>query len=240
MGGKMTRRNKHMPDIYEIRLENARRLQADMKQSDFAEKIRRAQTQVSRFMGKNPTKRIGDDMARHIEECFGLATTWLDMQHYTVQHAVAEPIKSYAVSRTVCIPVFDAAMAAGSGAYIDMDAASEYFELDQSIIESAGLNTDRVIGARVHGNSMTPRLLDGDMILIDTSDRRPRDGQVYAIAVENELQVKRILRPAAGNHYIITTDNKDDPAHRDETISAQNFEQLRVIGRVVMILMGGL
>ena len=72
-----------MPDINDIRLSNAKKL-AERHSSTlaaFAERIDRAPTQVSRFMGKNPTKNIGDKVARHIESCFNLEPGWLDQIH---------------------------------------------------------------------------------------------------------------------------------------------------------------
>ncbi|MBN0668966.1 helix-turn-helix transcriptional regulator, partial [Pseudomonas aeruginosa] len=47
----------------------------------FASRIDREPTQVSRLIGSNPTKNIGNKLARHIEECFDLPRGWLDVLH---------------------------------------------------------------------------------------------------------------------------------------------------------------
>ena len=44
-------------------------------------KVDREPTQMSRVMGTNPTKNIGNRMARHIESCFGKPQGWLDYDH---------------------------------------------------------------------------------------------------------------------------------------------------------------
>jgi SOS-response transcriptional repressor LexA len=68
-----------MNTISDIRLANARVLSAEYKNpAEFARVIDRESTQVSRFMGANPTKNIGDRMARHIEKACGKPTGWLD------------------------------------------------------------------------------------------------------------------------------------------------------------------
>lgn len=74
-----------MRNVHIIRLENARKLAKSFKtKAAFANAIGKQPTQVSRFMGKNPTKRIGDDVARDIEIAFGLEEGYLDLQHYEI------------------------------------------------------------------------------------------------------------------------------------------------------------
>lgn len=72
-----------MRTIYEIRLTNARKLASRYKnQAEFANAINKPATQVSRFMGKNPTKNIGDEIANDIEMALGLESGYLDTKHY--------------------------------------------------------------------------------------------------------------------------------------------------------------
>lgn len=72
-----------MTDINDIRLTNARDLASTYCTSlaKFADRVDRAPTQISRIMGKNPTKNIGDKMARHIEKSFNKESGWLDQIH---------------------------------------------------------------------------------------------------------------------------------------------------------------
>lgn len=72
-----------MNEINDTRLKNARSLAKEYKTlAAFAEAIERAPTQVSRFMGKKPTKKIGDQMARHMEKCLKKPKGWLDNEHH--------------------------------------------------------------------------------------------------------------------------------------------------------------
>lgn len=71
-----------MRNIHTIRLVNAKALAKDFStKTAFAEKLGKEPTQVSRFMGKNPTKRIGDLIAEQIETAFGKPKGWLDIDH---------------------------------------------------------------------------------------------------------------------------------------------------------------
>jgi hypothetical protein len=71
-----------MKSIYETRLLNARLLVQHVgTMTAFAEQIERTPTQVSRFLGSNPSRNIGEKMARHIEHSFCLPDYWLDTDH---------------------------------------------------------------------------------------------------------------------------------------------------------------
>lgn len=71
-----------MRKIYEIRLINVRNLASKYStNAEFARKLEREPTQISRFMGKNPTKMIGDKLADDIENKLGLIPGELDVDH---------------------------------------------------------------------------------------------------------------------------------------------------------------
>jgi SOS-response transcriptional repressor LexA len=68
-----------MKTISDVRLENARFLaKKHQNLAEFSRVIDREPTQVSRFMGANPTKKIGDRIARHIEQSCRKPKGWLD------------------------------------------------------------------------------------------------------------------------------------------------------------------
>ncbi|MGC9386115.1 MAG: hypothetical protein ACP5D0_04150 [Hydrogenovibrio sp.] len=71
-----------MDDIYQVRRKNAQLLVDFIgNKTLFAEEIERSSTQVSRLMGVNPTRNIGEKLARHIEHSFCLPKFWLDNPH---------------------------------------------------------------------------------------------------------------------------------------------------------------
>lgn len=69
-----------MKTVKEIRLENARALATDGP-AEFARAIDSTTQQVNQFMGPNPTRNIGNTIARRIEEAFGKPVGWLDVEH---------------------------------------------------------------------------------------------------------------------------------------------------------------
>ncbi|WP_127470130.1 hypothetical protein [Thiomicrorhabdus aquaedulcis] len=71
-----------MKNIHEIRRQSCVLLVEHAgSMMEFARQIERSPTQVSRFVGKNPTRNIGERLARHIERCFCISEFWLDIDH---------------------------------------------------------------------------------------------------------------------------------------------------------------
>jgi SOS-response transcriptional repressor LexA len=48
----------------------------------FADRLDKSQPQASAFAGKNPTRIIGNRIAREITETFGKSSGWIDLPHY--------------------------------------------------------------------------------------------------------------------------------------------------------------
>lgn len=135
------------------------------------------------------------------------------------------------------IPILDVELAAGAGTHIDAEQVTDWAPVSKDWLYDNNLNSNFLVIVRVSGDSMSPRLQDEDMLLVDTADTRPATGNVYAIAVDNELRVKRLIKRIDGC-WAISSDNKSNPAYQDEIVSHHNFEQLRIIGKVIRVLMG--
>ena len=79
-----------MIDIYEIRHRNVRLLVRQLEKEAgrtgerpgglvmLADKLGKSSAQVAHFASDKPTKRLGDQIAREIEEAFGLEYAWMD------------------------------------------------------------------------------------------------------------------------------------------------------------------
>lgn len=104
--------------------------------------------------------------------------------------------------------------------------------------ETTGVPTSWVRGERlvvsdllaitVRGESMEPSLFDGDVIVVNTGDKKLMDGAVYAVNYEGEVVVKRMTRDAG--MWWLTSDNQDQRKyHRKSCKGAECI----VIGRVV-------
>ncbi len=144
---------------------------------------------------------------------------------------------SFAETQFVKIPILDVELAAGVGTRIDMEEVTDWVPISQDWIYANRLPESHLVVVRVSGDSMSPRLQDGDMLLVNTAEKQPMSGKVYAIANGDELRVKRLIKQMRGS-WVISSDNKHDPAYQDELVPPHEFTQLRVVGRVIKVLMG--
>ncbi|PPC77916.1 hypothetical protein C4K68_07675 [Pokkaliibacter plantistimulans] len=235
--------------LSEIRLHNARLLQDSVGgQKGMIEKTGKSQSQISAIMGENPSRNIGNKLAKLLEDTFALPDGWMDHWHDTIDGDAQPSIYIREAEKSpfgsnrpvyVAIPVLDVHLAAGFGTVVDREEVTQWTEIPHEFIASDGLSALSLAAVHISGDSMTPRLQNGDRVLIDTADKQIKDGKVYAIAVEDELRVKRLFKKIGGG-ILISSDNKADPAYRDELITPQDEHHLRVIGRVVRIISGAL
>jgi len=71
--------------IREIRYHNARLLQESVGgQKSMIEITGKSQAQISSILGTNPSKGIGNNLARELEQTFNKPTGWLDIWHDTL------------------------------------------------------------------------------------------------------------------------------------------------------------
>lgn len=68
-----------MKTCKEMRLENARTLAPNP--ASFAKRLGMSSQQTNALIGPNPSRGIGDDKAREIEDAFGMESGWLDHDH---------------------------------------------------------------------------------------------------------------------------------------------------------------
>jgi phage repressor protein C with HTH and peptisase S24 domain len=95
-------------------------------------------------------------------------------------------------------------------------------------IERTGLNPAQLVAILVKGDSMEPSLYEDDIVVINTADKKPVDGTVFAVNYEGEAVVKRLARDAGD--WWLTSDNPDQRKHHRKLCRG---EACIVIGRVV-------
>lgn len=74
-------------------------------------------------------------------------------------------------------------------------------------LEKYGYQKDKLIAISVKGHSMEPALYDGDTVVINTVDKKPTDGDVFAVNYEGEDVIKRMVRD--NGTWWLQSDNPD-------------------------------
>lgn len=81
------------------------------------------------------------------------------------------------------------------------------------------------------GDSMEPYIFEGDVVLFDSSDREPRDRQVYAIRrPDGGISIKRIIQQLSGA-WVIHSDNQ--PKYQPEQVTEEVLHHIPILGRVI-------
>lgn len=94
-------------------------------------------------------------------------------------------------------------------------------------LAAKGWDAAHLIAQRICGDSMEPGLFDDDLVVINTADKKPREGYVFVINYEGELLVKRLARNAG--EWLLRSDNPDKRRYPDKVLDGHAI----VIGRVV-------
>jgi phage repressor protein C with HTH and peptisase S24 domain len=80
----------------------------------------------------------------------------------------------------------------------------------------------------VMGDSMSPTIDDGDLVLVDLREARFRSDGVYVMRIGSDLAVKRLQRQPDGTVLV----RSDNPAYESSTVRP---DEVLLLGRVVWI-----
>ncbi|GFO67920.1 transcriptional regulator [Geomonas limicola] len=125
---------------------------------------------------------------------------------------------------------YDVHASAGAGALVANEQIVDYIQFKPDWIKTAlGASAKNLALISVKGDSMEPTLSDGDIVMVDTSDKQFEANAIYVLQNWGSLLVKRIQRKIDGT-VVIKSDNQ---AYEPETVRGDLVEQLHVVGRVV-------
>lgn len=178
--------------IYDTRYKHVRHLleQKDLKLKDLAERIGKSPGQISSFAGTNPTKKIGDQIAREIEQAFTLPRGYLDSPF---QHNV-----SPAGELGRKLPVIGSVMA---GSFCE--AFDEFNPGDaEEWIEAPGPVGPNAFVLRIEGVSMEPRFMEGDKVVIDPALEATPGSFVVAKRISDQAVTFKQLRREGDDFYL--------------------------------------
>lgn len=127
------------------------------------------------------------------------------------------------------VPMVEAVMSAGSGSFETSDYSERKYAFRRDFLCRKG-NSSQMVLMRVAGDSMEPSIEDGDVVLIDQSQRTPAPNRIYAVGVEDMVYLKRInSRPGK---IILSSDNPDYPP-MEVDINGDLQNQVRIIGKMI-------
>lgn len=130
----------------------------------------------------------------------------------------------------IALPFLDVEASAGHGAIVAIhEDVKSVISFERAFLRSLGAVPDRCKIITARGDSMTPTIPDGAMIVIDHSQREVVNGWLSVVNVCGDLLVKRVRRRLDGTVELVS----DNPIYPVEAIHADRIDQLIIVGRVV-------
>jgi len=133
------------------------------------------------------------------------------------------------------VPVYNVHLSAGNGMRVDHEQIVERLPISRKYLADSGVPENQATIVEVKGDSMEYTLIDGDVVLVNTAIVKPVSGKIFAFDFDGDLRVKRFIKRLDGSWRIVS-DNEDKNIYADESLSAHNIDQLRMIGQVVTIV----
>lgn len=113
--------------------------------------------------------------------------------------------------------------------YADVHVEVRQHRVARAFLESITSTPAKMLTiARGLGDSMTPTLQDGDMVIIDRSQRTIREQDaIWAMTIGDIAMIKRVR--IRGERVMILSDNERVP------LDEAHHEEIRIVGRVIFI-----
>lgn len=125
------------------------------------------------------------------------------------------------------VPLAEAFLSAGGGAFVPSEKATKMMAFRKDWLNTYATSLTNVILMFVQGDSMSPTIMDGDMVMVDLGRRSIHDGGIYAIGKADTISIKRLELLVAGQVRVISDNRTEYPPYEVD------LPDLRIIGRII-------
>jgi len=131
----------------------------------------------------------------------------------------------------VALPRYEDVQASAGPGFVApiAQAAETMVAFDRRFLRDKGATPDQCTVITARGDSMSPTIPDGSLLVVDHSQTQISNGFIMVINLGDDLLVKRVRRRLDGLVDLIS----DNHAYAPETVGPDMLQQLRVVGRVV-------
>ncbi len=125
------------------------------------------------------------------------------------------------------IPMIEAHLSAGGGCFVISEEVEGYYAFRKSWLSRVASGIKNLVLMRVHGDSMSPTLQDGDTVMIDTGCLSIKEGMMYALRFDSTIMVKRLAFRPGGRIQIISDNRQEYDPFEVET------KELHILGQII-------
>jgi phage repressor protein C with HTH and peptisase S24 domain len=160
----------------------------------------------------------------------GPAPTLTKADHAGGRARPGGPAQGIDTIRFIALPKHAEGAAAGPGDPSGPRPDSEFIAFRHDWVRAVlGIAPEDLIMETAVGESMRPTIQDGDLLLVDTTDRTFSSFGVYVLEIRGERLVKRVQRKLDGTLVLIS----DNDTYQPDQVAGAMLDGVTVIGRVV-------
>jgi SOS-response transcriptional repressor LexA len=175
--------------------------------------------------GTDTARQIADDHGSRFEALyFGTATKSANPSGYRVIEATAD-------NGATEITFIDARGSCGGGSTAEADSRAPLMK-EPSWFVKYKIKPKHALAVWADGESMADFIVDGDIVIFDTSKHVPRSGRIFLIDHPDGLRIKRLRRDIDGS-WVLESNNQDKRRFPDERIAPDHADLLTIRGEFV-------
>lgn len=131
----------------------------------------------------------------------------------------------------VRLPLYAPRASAGPGLAVQTDALAAHLLFSAEWLwNTLRRPPSQLICMQAQGDSMSPRIQNGDVLIVDTGVDRIKDHGIYCFSYEGDLMVKRLQKSVSSGRLRILSDNEN---YAPEELPKADAERITVVGLVV-------
>lgn len=177
------------------------------------------------------TKKIKEKYSIKLANKFGINKDWIENGTGEMRiNQYKNMLKDTAIISDVLneygkrIPYYEDIKASAGTGYVNEEFKTSYIQLADDILPS---KSKKIEAIRVHGDSMSGTISDGDIIFIDKNATTPANGKIYVVYLCDEVYVKRLFKDPNTKKLILKSDN---PVYPQFEATCEDF---KIIGQVI-------
>lgn len=164
-----------------------------------------------------------------LAEKYTLSPSWV---LYGVGPEFLKPLKEYPEKKQdefVYIPLAEAQLSAGNGAWVISENHLEKYAFRNEWIHKVTCGKEKLVLMFVTGNSMSPTIENGDIVMIDRGRITLKNGLVYALRLGDLISVKRLEAKIGGKVEVISDNRAEYPPYDAP------LEDVVILGQVIWL-----
>lgn len=179
---------------------------------------------LSRYSNwENAIRAPKQPMVIKLAELYEVSPSWL--QGYSANDSESILTANYLTANALHIVT-------GAGENLPVMQTSNDMAFHVDYLKKRNLNRNRMLSIYQLDTSMEPLIRKDDSLLVDQTTTKVQGRDLFAIVVGQDIWVRWITQQLDGSYVVTAEDSK---AYPEQTLSAEAFQKLDVVGRICHI-----